>query len=66
MVPLLTPLFFGWTIPLNTTSTNDFTIHATFHALQRHNTENLKQIFPEKELRGLRPSFNIHVSVSNL
>ncbi len=36
------------------------------HALQRHNTENLKQIFPEKELRGLSPKFHIHMSVSDL
>jgi hypothetical protein len=34
--------------------------------LQIHNTENSKQIFPEKELRGLSPNFHIHVSVSNL
>ena len=34
--------------------------------LQRHNTENSKQIFPEKELRGRSPSFHIHVSVSDL
>ncbi len=34
--------------------------------LQTHNTENSKQIFPEKELRGLSPSFQIHVSVSDL
>jgi hypothetical protein len=27
------------------------------------NTENSKQIFPEKELRGHSPNFNIHVSV---
>jgi hypothetical protein len=33
---------------------------------QRHNTENLKQIFPEKELRGLSTKFHIHVSVSEL
>jgi hypothetical protein len=32
-------------------------------ALQRHNTENSKQIFPEKELRGLSPNFLIHMSV---
>jgi hypothetical protein len=32
-------------------------------ALQRHNTENPKQIFPEKELSGLIPNFRIHVSV---
>ncbi len=28
-------------------------------ALQRHNTENLKQIFPETELRSLSPNFHI-------
>ncbi len=32
--------------------------------LQRQNAENLKQIFPEKEYRGLSPNFNIHVSES--
>ncbi len=35
-------------------------------ALQRHNTKNLNQIFPETELRGLSPHFHIHVSVSDL
>ncbi len=35
-------------------------------ALQRHNTENSKQIFPEKELWGLSPYFHIHVSESDL
>jgi hypothetical protein len=30
--------------------------------LHRHNTENLKQILPEKELRGLSPNFHIRVS----
>jgi hypothetical protein len=34
--------------------------------LQRHNRQNSKQIFPEKELRGLSPNFHIHVSVSDL
>ncbi len=34
------------------------------HKLQRRNTENSKNIFPEKELRGLSPNFHIHVSVS--
>jgi hypothetical protein len=34
-------------------------------ALQK-NAENLKQIFPEKEYRGLSPNFQIHVSVSEL
>jgi hypothetical protein len=31
--------------------------------MQRTNTENSKQIIPEKELQGHRPSFQIHVSV---
>ncbi len=35
-------------------------------ALHRHNTENSKYIFSEKELRGLSPNFHIHVSVSDL
>ncbi len=34
--------------------------------LQRHNTENSKQIFPEKELRDLSHNYYIHVSVSDL
>jgi len=34
--------------------------------LQRHNTENSKQIFPEKELRSHSPNVHIHVSVSDL
>jgi hypothetical protein len=34
-------------------------------ALQRHNTENLIQMFPEKELWGLSPNFYIHMSVSD-
>jgi hypothetical protein len=33
---------------------------------QRLNTEILKQIFPEKEYRGLSPDFHIHASVSYL
>jgi hypothetical protein len=35
-------------------------------ALQRKNANNLKQILPEKEYRGLSPNFHIHVSVSEL
>jgi hypothetical protein len=31
--------------------------------LQRTNTENLKQIFTEKELRGHSSNFHIHVSM---
>jgi hypothetical protein len=34
--------------------------------LQKQNAENLKQIFTEKEYRGLSPNFHIHVSVSEL
>jgi hypothetical protein len=33
--------------------------------LQRQNTEISKQIFPEKEYRGLSPNFHIHVSLSD-
>jgi hypothetical protein len=45
-----------------------FPLHPCFFrdALQRQNAENLKQIFPEKEYRGLSPNFYIHVSVSEL
>ncbi len=42
------------------------TERVVLYALQRTNTENLKQIFPEKELRGHSPNFHIHVSVSDL
>jgi hypothetical protein len=31
-----------------------------------HSTENPIYVFPEKELRGLSPITNIHVSVSDL
>jgi hypothetical protein len=34
--------------------------------LQRQNTKISKQIFPEKEYRGLSPNFHIHASVSDL
>jgi hypothetical protein len=37
-----------------------------FCTLQRHNTKKLKQMFPEKELRGHSPDFHVHVSVSDL
>jgi hypothetical protein len=36
------------------------------YTLQRQNTEISKQIFPEKEYRGLSPNFHIHASVSDL
>ncbi len=35
-------------------------------ALQRTDTEILKQIFPEKELPGHSPNFHIYVSVRDL
>ncbi len=35
----------------------------TTSTLQRTNTENSKQIFPEKELRGHSPNFHIHVTI---
>ncbi len=38
----------------------------TSYTLQRHNTENSKQIFPEKELHGHSTNSYIHVSVSDL
>ena len=37
-----------------------------YNTLQRQNTEISKQIFPEKEYRGLSPNFHIHASVSDL
>jgi hypothetical protein len=46
-------------------STSEMTFYI-FSALQRKNGENLKQIFPEKEYRGLSPNLHIHVSVSEL
>jgi hypothetical protein len=36
------------------------------NTLQRQNTKISKQMFPEKEYRGLSPNFHIHVSVSDL
>jgi hypothetical protein len=36
------------------------------YTLQRHTTENSKQIFPEKELHGISPNFHTYVSVSDL
>jgi hypothetical protein len=36
------------------------------YTVHRTNVENEKKIFPEKELRGHRPNFNIHLSVSDL
>ncbi len=44
---------------------NSFQSHESI-TLQRHKTENSKQIFPEKELCGLSPNSHIHVSVSDL
>jgi hypothetical protein len=39
---------------------------SAYSTLQSHNTESLKQNFPEKELRGQSPNFHIHMSVSDL
>ncbi len=41
-------------------------IRVTPPSLQIQNTEILKQIFTEKEYRGLSPNFHIHASVSDL
>jgi hypothetical protein len=44
----------------------DFPMDKTgYHAMERHSTENSKQILPEKELLGLSPNFHIHVYVSD-
>jgi hypothetical protein len=44
-----------------------FAVYSTTSpALRRQNTEISKQIFPEKEYRGLSPNFHIHASVSDL
>jgi hypothetical protein len=40
------------------------TVHPT-STLQKHNTENSKQIFPEKELCGHSPNSRIHLSLSD-
>jgi hypothetical protein len=45
-------------------SSDSFAVH--MNPLQRQNAENLKQIFPGKNYRGLSPNFHIHVSVSEL
>ncbi len=55
--------------PFNTVQQMSYSIvHAVsstwYSTLQRKNTENSKQIFPEKELRGHSPNFHIHASVS--
>jgi hypothetical protein len=36
------------------------------NTLQRHSSENSKQIFPENEMRGHNPNSYIHVSVGDL
>jgi hypothetical protein len=40
--------------------------HSPNSTLQRTTTENWKQIFSEKDLRGQSPNFHIHVFVSIL
>ena len=52
--------------PSKTQCFPDFTTLLPIAALQKHNTENSKQIFPERELRGHSPNSCIHVSVSEL
>jgi hypothetical protein len=50
----------------STISTHAFYNSKVLHCtLQRHNTKNSKQIFPEKELRGYSLNSYIHVSVSD-
>ncbi len=52
-------------LPKNKEKNNN--MYAALPALQRHYTENSKQTFPEKELRGgLSPSSYNHVSVCDL
>jgi hypothetical protein len=51
---------------LMTTSEAGLLLSYFLHALQRQNTEISKQIFPEKEYRGLCPNFYVHASVSDL
>jgi hypothetical protein len=56
---------FPWTMQWNSSEFPASTV-PTLPALLRHNTENSKQIFPEKELCCvLSPNFHIHVSVSD-
>jgi hypothetical protein len=43
-----------------------FEVDEKTHTLQRHNIENSKQIFPEKERRCHSPNFHIHLYVSDL
>jgi hypothetical protein len=47
---------------------NSYNVLYSMHYLtvQRHCTENSKQIFLEMKLRGLVPNFRIHVSVIDL
>jgi hypothetical protein len=52
----------GATVPLRSGKT----IRIQTTALQRQNTIISKQIFPEKEYRGLSPNFHINASVSDL
>jgi hypothetical protein len=44
-----------------------FSFSMSFHSkLSPHCKDTIPKIFPEKELRGISPSFHIHVSVSDL
>ncbi len=57
------PIFTEGKLGRSEVKNNFFLICST---LQRQNAENWKQIFPEKEYRGLSPNFHIHVSVREL
>jgi hypothetical protein len=50
-----------WEASASQTRYKTETIPSDTDALQRQNAENLKQIIPEKEYRGLSPNFHIHV-----
>ncbi len=50
----------------STSASGGLTLCSFEPALQWTNTENSKQIFPQKELRGHSPNFHIHLSVSDL
>ncbi len=41
-------------------------LYLILSTLQRTNTENWKQIFPEQELNGQSPNWHIHMALSDL
>ncbi len=61
----------GWTTRMSSLllmdpSSGHYKTTCRLYTLQRSNTENAKQIFPEKELRCHSPNFHIPLSVSDL